>query len=240
MAYLNQAGGASGGSPATVDYVTTQAVSSTNPSGSPMAGPLTMANQGAAPAASATGAVVYSVGGVLTYVNPQGLVQTIVGSQPGITAPVTVVNNASEAVLQSLPMPANDAIAGAVYKMFGWGTYSDTGTPTLAFTSRLGGVAGTVLATVPAITLGAGLTGAPFKYEVFLAFLSPTSVQCMIELDLGTNPATAAASPYVGTPTTATTVSLSTAKTWVLDVTWSAASASNTITLGAGYTERVA
>lgn len=228
------------GTPATKEYVDTQAVPATNPAGGQMAGPLTLANQSTAPAIPTAGPVVYAVGGVLTYENTQGLIQTLVGSQPGITAPVTVANTTAESQLQSMSMPANDAIAGSVYKMFGWGTYSNVATPTLTFTARLGGIAGTLLAQVPPITLGTGLSGVPFKYEVFLAFLSPTSVQCMIELDLGTSAATDAASPFIATPATATTVSLTTTKNWVMDVTWSAAAAGNTITLGAGYTERVA
>lgn len=240
VSYLNEGGGASGGGPASLDYVNTQAVSSTNPAGGSMAGPLTIANQAATPAVPTTGPVLYAVNGQLTYENTQGLVQTIVGSQPGITSPVTVANTGSETVLQSLSMPAADAIAGAVYKMVGYGLYSDTGTPTLTFTSRLGGVAGTSLAQVPAITLGSSVSNCLFKYEAFLAFLSTTTAQCVIELMLGTSSTTDAASAYVATPTSATTVSLSTAKNWVMDVTWSAASASNTISLLAGYTERVA
>ena len=239
-AYANEFTGASGGSPASLDYVTTQAVSATNPAGSSMAGPLTLANQGAAPPASASGPVLYSTGGVLTYVNTQGLVQTLVGSQGGFTAAGTAIaNTAAETAIQAMSLPANDAVAGAVYRRVAWGVYSWTATPTMTFTSRLGGTAGTSLAATPAITLGTAQTNAIWKYETFLNFLSPTSVQCLIELDLGTSTSTDAASPYLATPTAAVTVSVTTAKTWVADLTWGTAAAGNTLQALGGYTERV-
>src|ERR1035438_3539634 len=120
-------------------------INSTSLSGSSMAGPLTFTNQAAAPASPTGASVMYSTGGVLTYINPQGLVQTIVGSQGGLvtTGITTVANLSAETVLQSFPLPAADAVAGSVYKMVGWGTFGDTGTPTLAWGLRLGGVAGT-------------------------------------------------------------------------------------------------
>jgi hypothetical protein len=217
-------------------------INSTSLSGSSMAGPLTFTNQAAAPANPTGASVMYSTGGVLTYINPQGLVQTIVGSQGGIqTAGITTVaSTSSETVLQSFPLPAADAVAGSVYKMVGWGTFSDTGTPTLAWGLRLGGVAGTSLTTVQATTLGSSLTAAPFKYEILVNFLSATTVQPFFELDLGTSSTTGATTPYSGTPSGAVTVSLSTAKVLVTTVTFSAASASNTISLLGGWTERVA
>jgi hypothetical protein len=78
-------------------------------------GPVTFTNQTVAPGATAGAAVLYPVGGVLTYVNPQGLVQTIVGSQGGlIAAGGAITGTVAETVLQSMSLPANDAIAGAV------------------------------------------------------------------------------------------------------------------------------
>jgi len=217
-------------------------INSTSPSGSSMAGPLTFTNQAAAPSTPAGASVMYSTGGVLTYINPQGLVQTIVGSQGGIqTAGITTVaSTSSETVLQSFPLPAADAVAGSVYKMVGWGTYGTTGTPTLAWGLRLGGVAGTSLTTIPAFTLGSTLVTAPFKYEILVNFLSPTTVQSFFELDVVTATASGVTAPYSATPSAATTVSLSSAKVLVTTVTFSAISALNTISLLGGWTERVA
>jgi hypothetical protein len=205
-------------------------------------GPLTLANQTAAPATPAAGAELYAVGGVLTYINTQGLVNTIVGSQGGIvTAGITTVANTSaETVLQSMSLPALDAIAGSVYKMVGWGTYSDTVTPTLAFGSRLGGVAGTSLSTIAATTLGSGVSNLAWRAELLLNFLSTTTAQVYMEVELGTSNSTNATTLLTSTPSSATTVSLTTTKAWVLTVTFSAASASNTISLLGGWTERVA
>jgi len=240
MGYLNEAQGASPGSPATTDYVATQAVSSTATTTQSMAAPLLMLNQSQAPAAVAGGALIYVLGGVLTYVNPQGLAQTLVGSQSGlVTAGITTVaSTASETALQTMSLPANDAIAGAVYRQVGWGVYSTTGTPTLAFGSRLGGVAGTSLATIAATTLGT-VTTVGFKYEIFLNFLSTTTAQCLFELDLGTSSSTNAVTPLLGTPAAATTVAITSTKAWVVTVTWGTSSSSNTLSLLGGYSERV-
>jgi hypothetical protein len=205
-------------------------------------GPLTLANQAAAPAVPSAGVVLYPLGGVLTYTNPQGLVNTMVGSQGGIqTAGITTVNTtAAEAVLQSMPLPANDAIPGAVYKMVGWGTYGDTGTPTLAFGSRLGGAGGTSLSTIPATILGSGVSALAWRAECLLNFLSATTAQVFMEVELGTSNSTAATTLLTSTPSAATAVSLTSAKAWVLTVTFSASSASNSISLLGGWTERVA
>lgn len=205
-------------------------------------GPLTLNNQSVAPATPTGAAELYATGGVLTYLNPQGLVNTLVGSQGGIqTAGIVTVNTtASETVLQSMSLPANDAIPGAVYRMVGWGTYGTTGTPTLAWGSRLGGVAGTSLSTIAATTLGSGVSNLAWRAECLLNFLSATTAQVFMEIELGTSNSTNATTVLTSTPSAATTVSLTSTKAWALTVTFSASSASNTISLLGGWTERVA
>jgi hypothetical protein len=207
--------------------------------GDAMNGPLTLENQSVAPATPVGGAVAYAVGGVLTYINPQGLVNTIVGSQGGLTAAGTAITTTtSETVLQSMSLPANDAIAGAVYKMAGWGVFSSTASPgSTVFTSRLGGVTGTSLVAMAGITLGASLTAAQFKYEALLNFISPTTVECVVEMTIN-SAAGGAASVYLASSTSAVTVSLSTAKAWVLDITPGASG--NSLQLLAGWSERIA
>lgn len=208
-------------------------------SGFTMQGPLTLSNQAAAPATPVGGAVAYASGGVLTYINSQGLVNTIVGSQGGLTAAgAAITSTTSETVLQSMSLPANDAIAGAVYKMVGWGVFTSTGTPgNTVFTSRLGGVAGTSLVATANIALTASLTAAQWRHETLLNFLSPTSVVCMTELVIN-SAAAGAASAYLAASTSAVTVSLASTKAWVLDVTPGASG--NSIQLLGGWTERVA
>ena len=98
----------------------------------------------------------------------------------------------------------------------------------------------TSLTTIPAFTLGSTLVTAPFKYEILVNFLSPTTVQSFFELDVVTATASGVTAPYSATPSAATTVSLSSAKVLVTTVTFSAISALNTISLLGGWTERVA
>jgi hypothetical protein len=202
-------------------------------------GPLTLNNQASQPATPAGAAVLYATGGVMTYINPQGLVQTIVGSQGGQTAAGTAITGVTaETVLQSMSLPANDAIAGAVYKMVGWGVFTSTGTPgNTVFTSRLGGVAGTSLVATANIALTASLTAAQWKHETLINFLSPTTVSCMTELLIDTAVG-GAASAFLAASTSAVTVSLTTTKAWVLDVTPGATG--NSIQLLGGWSERVA
>ena len=207
--------------------------------GGTLQGPLTFSNQGSQPATPTGGAVAYASNGVLTYINPQGLVNTIVGSQGGQTATGTAITSTTaETVLQSMSLPANDAIAGAVYKMVGWGVFTSTGTPgNTVFTSRLGGVAGTSLAATANIALTASLTAAQWKHETLINFLSPTTVICMTELLI--NSAVAGAAPaYLAASASAVTVSLTSTKAWVLDITPGASG--NSIQLLGGWTERVA
>ena len=69
-------------------------INKTAPAGDTMSGPLYLANQTAAPGSPTACAVVYATGGVLTYINTQGLVQTLVGSQGGLTAAGTAITAA--------------------------------------------------------------------------------------------------------------------------------------------------
>lgn len=174
-----------------------------------MQGPLTLANQTAAPASPVGGIVAYATGGVMTYINPQGLVNTIVGSQGGLTAVGTAITGTvAETVLQSMSLPANDAIAGAIYKMVGWGVFTSTASPgNTVFTLRLGGVAGTSLVASANIALTANLTAAQFNYEARINFLSPTSITADVELTIN-SAAGGAASEYLFATPTAVTVSL--------------------------------
>jgi hypothetical protein len=201
------------------------------------AGVVTLPNQAAAPATPVGGDVLYATSaGVLTWKNMAGLTSAVSGSQGGLTATTTVANSAVLSPVQSLAIPAGDAIPGAVYRLVGWGTYSDTGTPTLTFSTTFGA---TTIATVPAITLGAAVTAVPFKYETMISFYTATTVMGVIELSLGTSAVTDAASLFVATPTAAVTVTTA-AQAFAMNVTWSAASPSNTISVLGGYSERLA
>ena len=205
-------------------------------------GPLQLANQSTTPAGVAGDALLYASAGQPTYVNPQGLTGTLVGCQGGLATAgiVTVSNTSAETVLQTFSIPAADPVAGSVYQMVGWGVYSDTSTPSLAWASRWGGVSGTSLSTLAATNLGSSVSNESFKIDCLLNFLSTTTAQVYMKLLLGTSMSTNATTLLTSTPSSATTVSAATAKTWVTTVTFSAASSSNTISLLAGYTVRLA
>lgn len=209
--------------------------------GNTMNGPLILSNQASTPATPSASAAVYAQNGLLTYINPQGLVSTIVGSQGGLATAglVTVANVATETLVYGMSLPANDAVAGAVYRLKMWGVFSSTSTPTIAFTARLGGTAGTSLAAMPAFTLAA-LTSAPWEIEAVLNFLSPTTAQCLLEVDLDSSAASDVAGRFIATPTAATTVSISTTKVFQVDVTWGTAAAGNSLSMLGAYSERVA
>lgn len=238
--YLTGGQGALAGSPASVGYVTDQAVQKTSATGDTMAGPLGIANQSADPGAPAGGAVIYPKAGQWFTENPQGLVGALPSNAGSITSAVTVASTAAETALLSMAIPAADPVAAAVYKLSGWGIYSTTGTPTLAFGLRHGGAAGTFIAAVPAITTGSGLSNALFDIEALLAFYDTTHVVGKIRLLLGTSASTDAASGYVASPTASVAVTVATAKAMTLTVTWGTSSSSNTISLLGSFAQRVA
>ena len=202
---------------------------------------LTQATSAAAPTAPTGGSTAFtSSTGQASNISSTGLVTTTGGVVQSQSTTVTVANTAALTSLQSFTVPANDPTVGAVYSMYGFGVYSDTGTPTLTFTLLWGGVAGTTIATIPAITLGAGITNVPFSYRAVVNFRTATSCWANINLALGTSAATAASSGFTNTTTTATTVTSNVASALTMGVTWSAASASNTISLTGGMVERLA
>lgn len=202
--------------------------------------PLTLLNQTAAPAAPSAASALYSLSGQPQWENPQGLTGSIPNCQGGLaTAGILTVNTtSSETVLQSFSVPAADVAAGSVYRMTGWGVYGSNSTPTLAWGSRWGGVSGTSLSTITATTLGSSVTNLPFKVVSTLNFLSTTTAQVFIEVDLGTG--SSAVTRLANTPSSAVTVVTSSAKVWVTTITFSASNAANTISLLAGMTERLA
>ena len=205
-----------------------------------MTPPVALLNQSAAPAAVAAATTIYSLSGTPQWENPQGLTGTIPGCQGGLaTAGITTVNTTSaETVLQSFSIPAADPVAGSVYQMVGWGVYSDTGTPTLAWASRWGGVAGTSLSTITATALASSVSNEAFKVECLLNFLSATTAQVHMAVDLGL--ASSGTTRLTSSPSAAVTVVSSSAKVWVTTITFSASSASNTISLLGGFTARLA
>lgn len=169
----------------------------------------------------------------LGYIAPQS-------PSSAVVATATIANSAALTALQTATVPANDVVAGATYRITGWGVYSVTGTPTLTFALYYGGIAGTVFAAIPPITAASGITNAPFFYDAEVTFHSTTSCSSVLRLTLATSASTDLAATYVATPSaTLTGLSTSTAKDLTIGFTWSAASASNTISLTSGSIRRI-
>lgn len=192
---------------------------------------------------AAGGGVTSAGGGLHATLNAQGLTTLQGGVVPGsvITSAATVANTTTETQLVGLTVPASDAVAGAIYLIKASGVYSDTGTPTLATGLRWGGAAGVSLATTAATTLGSGVSNLAFQIEALIQFWTTTTATAYLNLDLGTSNSTNATTRLTGVSgASAATVASNVQKVLSVTVTWSAASASNTISAMTAYGMRLA
>lgn len=93
-------------------------------------------------------------------------------------AGTAIATSTTETILfPNITIPANFLQDGRVLRLRVFGAYGTTGTPTLAFALRLGGVSGTVLAKSGAIVTTSGVGGgasmtAPFCLEILLQIRS--------------------------------------------------------------------
>lgn len=160
-----------------------------------------------------------------------------------------IANSTTETIIfPNITIPGNFLQDGRSLRLLLFGKHSTTGTPTLTFRLRWGGVSGTVIVASGAITCGSAVTNAPFELNLILTTRSNGStgtVMCN-----GTAVVWGDAAPTVGSATNAPGVSPMTAggasapAAVTLDLTadtalsvtaqWSAASASNTLT-GVNY-----
>ncbi len=156
-----------------------------------------------------------------------------------------IANTTTETIIfPNLTIPANFLQDGRTLRIKAWGKYSTTGTPTLTFALRFGGVAGTILCQSPAITGVSTGTNAIWSLEIMLTVRvngSSGSVFAVGEVVLGS-----ATAPTVGSATgapavvhmssagqtapAAVTVDLTADTALSITGKWSAASASNTLT----------
>jgi hypothetical protein len=172
------------------------------------------------------------------------LVPSDVGAVPVSTLPTlttaTVANTVTETIVGSFVIPANDASAGSVYRMTVYGTASSTGTPTITFKVRLGGVSGVVLATFPAVTTASGVTSGGWWIETRLMCVSTGSGATWaaggtLNQQIA-NLTTAASAPSLTNGTVSASSIIS--ETLAVTATWSAASASNTVSSTVGILSR--
>lgn len=161
-----------------------------------------------------------------------------------------VANSTTETIVfPNVTVPANFLQDGRCLRLRAFGGYGTTGTPTITFTVRLGGVSGTVVAKSGAITTGSAVGGgasmtALWSFEAILQVRANGSSGTMMsngEISLystGTaaNSTFPLASGSTGGTTPATaTVDLTADAALSLTVTWGTANSANSIQ-GHNYT----
>lgn len=139
-------------------------------------------------------------------------------------------------IFPDVTIPANYMQYGRVLRLRAFGKLSTTGTPTITFAIRWGGVAGTLLATTEAITCASGAANTAWSLEAFLQTRTNGSTgtilafgDCMVNLTASTQTSGAFSVSGFDAPA-AVTVDLTTDKALSLTADWSASSASNTLT----------
>lgn len=157
-----------------------------------------------------------------------------------------VANSTAEAIIfPDVTVPANYFYyPGRKFRVTCYGKYSTTGTPTLTFRVRWGGVAGTLLAASAACTAPSGVTNAMWKMEIDITcrsvgatgtlFVNGTvtmfaAVAGTVASATGEALVTPMSAGGVTAPATAT-CDLTADTALSISIQWSAASASNTAT----------
>lgn len=204
-------------------------------------------NAATVPATPSTGAVLYggTSRGVIKHAS--GLNGTIPLSGAGKTSTTTVSNTTTETVLHSFTIPGSDASAGSVYAIKATGTMDwTTGSPTVTFRVRLGGIGGAVIASCVVACTASASTAAP-------AWSVEGDIVCITTGGSGTwrgtiralggivsGGFTAAANPATtGAPAAAVTQSTTATADLVITAQWSAANAANTVRCDTGYGQRI-
>lgn len=156
-----------------------------------------------------------------------------------------VANTTTETILATdTTLDGNYFHPFRLLKLTAFGRYSTTGTPTMTFRVRYGGVSGTVLAASGGITTGSAVSAGIWKVEVYIQCRSVGSsgtVMAIGQATMGDDAASTVgsatnthASDFMGSAGVATpaTATIDTTASNALSITgqWGTASASNTIT----------
>lgn len=106
----------------------------------------------------------------------------------------TIANSATEAVLfNDTTIPGNYFQDGRGLRLRIFGKLSTTGTPTIQFGVRWGGVAGTLLCQTEALTMGSGVTNVNFSIELYIQTRSNGSTGTLLVMgDVSVNTSTSA------------------------------------------------
>lgn len=161
--------------------------------------------------------------------------------RPQLHTATTVANTTSETALQTVTIPANDAVTGATYRIRIGGTAAVTGTPTMTFRLKIGGTGGTSVVSFSAITARSGMSDGYWELEALLTCVTTGGAATWSGwMKMGHNFLTG-----VGTYTTHGPIAVSSvsrdstvSQDMVVSVQWSAASSSNTITARSGISGR--
>lgn len=158
---------------------------------------------------------------------------------------VAVANSTVETiVMPNVTLPSNYMQDGRTLHVFLAAQYSTTGTPTLTFRLRWGGVAGTVLCASAACTTPSGVTAAMFFNEIWISTRSNGATGTLMVNGIATvcaavaGTVASATGNSLTTPMTAggvitpaaVTVDLTADTALSITAQWSAASAANTLT----------
>lgn len=139
-------------------------------------------------------------------------------------------------IFPDLTIPANYMQDGRLLRMRAFGKLSTTGTPTMTFAIRWGGVSGTLLATTEAITTASGAANTAWSLEAYIQTRTNGSSGSLIvmgdvvlNLTASTNTSGTFGVSGFDAPA-AVTVNLTADTALSLTADWSASSASNTLT----------
>lgn len=156
-----------------------------------------------------------------------------------------IANTTTETIIfPNITIPANYMQDGRVLRVHASGRYSVTGTPTLTFALRWGGVSGTILCQSAAVTAGSGVTAGQWELKFYVQTRSNGATGSLFVQGNGilhedAAPAAGTVTNYgmvfpMGSAGTATpaavTVDLTADTALSITADWSAASASNTLT----------
>jgi hypothetical protein len=139
-------------------------------------------------------------------------------------------------IFPDVTIPANYMQDGRVLRLRAYGKLSTTGTPTMTFAIRWGGVAGTVLATTEAITTASGAANTAWSIEAYIQTRTNGSSGALlvvgdVTVNLTASTQTSGAFGVSGFDApAAVTVNLAADTALSLTADWSANSASNTLT----------
>lgn len=148
-----------------------------------------------------------------------------------------VANTTSETIIfPDTTIPAGYMQDGRFLRVRAFGRLSTTGTPTIVFALRWGGVGGTLLATTEAITNGSGVANVNWAIEALIQTRTNGATGTLFVMGVAqvhTAAGTVVTNVFgvsgYDAPATAT-VNLAAEAALSLTATWSAASASNTLT----------